>query len=50
VAYLPRAEPGDALVLPIGATPTTLDTLPAGSRIGTDSPRRAGFLLADAPT
>jgi hydroxymethylbilane synthase len=49
VAYLPRAEPGDALVLPLGATPATLDTLPAGSRIGTDSPRRAGFLLAGRP-
>jgi hydroxymethylbilane synthase len=49
VAFLPRAEPGDALVLPLGAAPATLDTLPAGSRIGTDSPRRAGFLLARRP-
>jgi hydroxymethylbilane synthase len=49
VAYLPRAEPGDALVLPLDATPATLDSLPAGSRIGTDSPRRAGFVLAQRP-
>ena len=49
VAYLPRAEPGDALVLPLGAPPATLDSLPAGSRIGTDSPRRAGFVLARRP-
>jgi hydroxymethylbilane synthase len=49
VAYLPRAEPGDALVLPLDATPASLDSLPAGSRIGTDSPRRAGFVLARRP-
>jgi hydroxymethylbilane synthase len=49
VAYLPRAEPGDALVLPLDATPATLDSLPAGSRIGTDSPRRTGFVLARRP-
>lgn len=49
VAYLPRAEPGDALVLPLGAPPATLDSLPAGSRVGTDSPRRTGFLLARRP-
>jgi hydroxymethylbilane synthase len=49
VAYLPRAEPGDALVLPLDASPATLESLPAGSRIGTDSPRRAGFVLARRP-
>jgi hydroxymethylbilane synthase len=49
VAYLPRAEPGDALVLPLDAPAATLDSLPAGSRIGTDSPRRAGFVLARRP-
>jgi hydroxymethylbilane synthase len=49
VAYLPRAEPGDALVLPLDAPQATLESLPAGSRIGTDSPRRAGFVLARRP-
>ena len=49
VAYLPRAEPGDALVLPLDAPSATLESLPAGARIGTDSPRRAGFVLARRP-
>lgn len=47
-AYLERADPRDALVLPRGRT-GTLDTLPAGSIVGTDSPRRAGFVLARRP-
>lgn len=47
-AYLPRAEPRDALVLPAGCT-DLLATLPAGTIIGTDSPRRTGFLLAHRP-
>jgi hydroxymethylbilane synthase len=49
VAYLPRAEPGDALVLRLDAPQATLDSLPAGSRIGTDSPRRTAFVLARRP-
>ena len=44
-AYLKRAEPRDALVLPTGVS-GTLDTLPAGTIVGTDSPRRTGFLRA----
>ncbi|HET7726288.1 MAG TPA: hydroxymethylbilane synthase [Candidatus Limnocylindrales bacterium] len=47
-AYLERADPRDALVLPRDRT-GTLDTLPAGSVVGTDSPRRAGFVLARRP-
>jgi hydroxymethylbilane synthase len=46
-AYPAREDPRDALVaLAPGAT---LDTLPAGSRIGSDSPRRVAFLLARRP-
>jgi len=48
-AYLPRADPRDALVVRIGATARRLDDLPPGSRVGTDSPRRTGFLLARRP-
>ena len=47
-AYLPRADPRDALVVESG-TPTSVDDLPAGARVGTDSPRRAGFLLSHRP-
>jgi hydroxymethylbilane synthase len=46
VGYLPRADPRDALVLPAGGGVATLDALPAGATIGTDSPRRTGFLRA----
>ena len=46
--YLPRAEPRDALVLP-HARLGPLDDLAPGSVIGTDSPRRRGFLLARRP-
>jgi hydroxymethylbilane synthase len=52
-AYPERADPRDALVLPIGpaqapiaAAMTGVEGLPAGTVIGTDSPRRGGFLLA----
>lgn len=45
-AYLPRADPRDALV---GAEAREIDELPPGSRVGTDSPRRTGFLLARRP-
>ncbi|MGH2465811.1 MAG: hydroxymethylbilane synthase, partial [Candidatus Limnocylindrales bacterium] len=48
-AYLPRADPRDALVVRDGALERRLDALPAGSRVGTDSPRRTGFLLARRP-
>ena len=39
----PRADPRDALVTAGGGC--TLDRLPAGATFGTDSPRRAGFVL-----
>lgn len=47
-AYLERADPRDALVLRRGRS-GTLDTLPPGCAVGTDSPRRAGFVLARRP-
>jgi len=43
-AYPQRADPRDALVTRSGGR--TLRTLAANSRVGTDSPRRAGFVLA----
>jgi hydroxymethylbilane synthase len=48
-AFLPRADPHDVLVLPAGSEPRTLEELPAGASVGTDSPRRAGFLRAARP-
>jgi hydroxymethylbilane synthase len=48
-AYLPRADPRDALVVRADAAARRLDDLPSGSRVGTDSPRRTGFLLARRP-
>ncbi len=48
-AYLERADPRDALVPRSGTAGTTLAEMPAGSIIGTDSPRRAGFLRAQRP-
>lgn len=48
-AYLPREEPGDALVVRAGLDARSLDELAPGSRIGTDSPRRGGFVLARRP-
>lgn len=46
-AYPRRQDPRDALV---GRDPgLTLDTLPPGSRVGTDSPRRTAFLRARRP-
>ena len=48
-AYPDRADPRDALVLPAGRTMASLDDLPSGSVIGTDSPRRTGFILAARP-
>jgi hydroxymethylbilane synthase len=48
-AYLPRADPRDALVVRADAKERRLTALPPGSRVGTDSPRRTGFLLARRP-
>jgi hydroxymethylbilane synthase len=48
-AYLPRADPRDALVVRADATERRLDDLRPVSRVGTDSPRRTGFLLARRP-
>ncbi len=45
-AYPRREDPRDALVAGPGAT---LETLPEGARIGTDSPRRTAFLRARRP-
>ena len=46
-AYPPREDPRDALVCRVRGT--TLATLPAGARVGTDSPRRVAFLRAVRP-
>lgn len=43
-AYPERADPRDALVTRSGKE--SIGTLPAGATVGTDSPRRAGFLRA----
>jgi hydroxymethylbilane synthase len=48
-AYLPRADPRDALVLRRDDEADGIAELPPGSRVGTDSPRRAGFLRAMRP-
>jgi hydroxymethylbilane synthase len=48
-AYLPRADPRDALVVRTDAAERRLADLPPGCRVGTDSPRRTGFLLARRP-
>jgi hydroxymethylbilane synthase len=48
-AYLPRADARDALVVREGDAGKTMQTLPLGARVGTDSPRRTGFLLAMRP-
>ena len=48
-AYLPRADPRDALVVRHDATQHCLADLTPGTRVGTDSPRRAGFLRAHRP-
>ena len=57
MAFLPRADPRDALVVAAGSTAGArasllagpLAALPTGARVGTDSPRRAGFLRAVRP-
>ncbi len=48
-AYLARDDPRDALVVRAGAEEQRLDDLPPNSRVGTDSPRRTGFMLARRP-
>jgi hydroxymethylbilane synthase len=48
-AYLPRADPRDALVVRVGAGERRLSDLAPGTRVGTDSPRRTGFVLAQRP-
>ena len=48
-AYLPRADPRDALIVRTDAPDRRLADLPPGARVGTDSPRRTGFLLAQRP-
>lgn len=48
-AFLPRADPRDALVVRVDADERRLDQLPPGVRVGTDSPRRTGFVLARRP-
>ena len=47
-AFLPRADARDALVVRDGLA-GTVDGLPSGARVGTDSPRRTAFLLARRP-
>jgi hydroxymethylbilane synthase len=46
-AYPERADPRDALIA--RERGATLDSLPEGTVVGTDSPRRAGFLRAARP-
>ncbi len=46
-AYPERADPRDALVT--RSTKESITTLPANATVGTDSPRRAGFMLAARP-
>jgi hydroxymethylbilane synthase len=48
-AYLPRADPRDALVLGVAQDVVGLDQLPRRTRVGTDSPRRTAFLRASRP-
>ncbi len=48
-AYLPRADPRDAIVIRPGVDGQGVDDIARGSRVGTDSPRRTGFLLARRP-
>jgi hydroxymethylbilane synthase len=45
-AFLPRAAAGDVLVASADREIGSLDDVPAGARVGTDSPRRTAFLRA----
>jgi hydroxymethylbilane synthase len=48
-AYLPREAPLDVLVLADGDKSSGLAELPAGAVVGTDSPRRTGFVRWHRP-
>jgi hydroxymethylbilane synthase len=48
-AFLPRADPRDALVVRRDSTARSLADLAPGTRLGTDSPRRTGFVRALRP-
>ena len=48
-AFLPREAAEDVLALPAGRRIGSLDELPTGSRVGTDSPRRTAFLRSLRP-
>src|SRR5512146_843586 len=48
-AFLERAPSTDVVVLPVGRRGSSLEDLPGGSRVGTDSPRRTAFLRAVRP-
>lgn len=48
-AYVIRADARDALVVRADELPTSIDTLPSAASVGTDSPRRTGFLLSLRP-
>ena len=48
-AFLERAPSADVVVLPAGRRGSSLDDVPGGSRVGTDSPRRTAFLRAIRP-
>ena len=48
-AYVKRADARDCLVTRPDQPISTLEDLPLGARVGTDSPRRTGFLLAQRP-
>jgi hydroxymethylbilane synthase len=48
-AYAVRGGPRDAIVVRAGRSAMSLDDLPIGSRVGTDSPRRTAFLRALRP-
>ena len=48
-AFLPRADPCDVIVVRADTPQRRLADLPAGARVGTDSPRRMGFVLACRP-
>jgi len=48
-AYLPRGDARDALVVRADDLPTSIEAVPTAASVGTDSPRRTGFLLALRP-
>ena len=48
-AFLVRAPASDVVVMPHGGEAHSLDDLPSGTRVGTDSPRRTAFLRAVRP-